>query len=109
IANNPFLEEDEGAPNEQEGADLDTVSATPDTVNTVETLPTSDLDTVAPASEGPEIDPSEAADYDMAMEVAGSYSGDYPTSRNNDQPETDIGQWARCETSLQDALRSDLC
>src|SRR5690606_35274066 len=37
------------------------------------------------------------------------YSGDYPTSRNNDQSETDNGQWASSETSLQESLRGDLC
>src|SRR5690606_29599128 len=43
------------------------------------------------------------------VEASNSYSGDYPASRNTDHPDTDVGQWARSETTLQQALRTDLC
>ena len=38
-----------------------------------------------------------------------TYSGDYPTIRNHDQPNTDVGQWATSQTSMHDALHRNLC
>lgn len=111
IANNPFLEEDEAAAGDEGRHEYDAEAHAGLEELTVATAPT---DVVAANNEVTTEDSAayetmESAEYDFAAEQAGSYSGDYPTSRNNDQPETDIGQWARSETSLQDALRSDLC
>lgn len=105
IANNPFLDEDEassteeGLPEAREAAGVQPELAEQASIST-------------PAQEneaGAEFDNVVTADYDPSVEGSTSYSGDYPTSRNNDQPETDIGQWARSDTTLQEALRSDLC
>lgn len=38
-----------------------------------------------------------------------SYSGDYPTIHDHDQPNPDVGQWASSETSMRDALQRNLC
>ena len=105
IANNPFLEDEEvTAPDETALDSRKAGTGTPEMDN----LPP----TAASAAEDPEVsDPDNVvtADYDPGPEPSTNYSGDYPTSRNNDQPDTDIGQWARSETSLQDALRGNLC
>lgn len=104
IANNPFLEEEDGHA-EDGAADAPEVAAP---AATQTEAPTPEL-AVSQASDEASTYDVEVADYDPGVDNAGSYSGDYPTSRNNDQPETDIGQWARSETSLQDSLRRDLC
>ena len=99
ISNNPFLDEEEGQPSEESQPERQEARAS---------LP----EEGAPPSEtaaSEEFDNTVTADYDAAAESATSYSGDYPTARNNDQPETDIGQWARSETTLQESLRRDLC
>lgn len=111
IANNPFLEEEEGAPGNEARDEMD---GTHQYESQPELETAADLAALATASDtDPDHGEMDAvtttSEYDASQEPAGSYSGDYPTSRNNDQPETDIGQWARSETSLQDALRSDLC
>src|SRR5690606_32110695 len=103
ISNNPFLDEDEN-------------QAPEETPNEPHAPPVSEADSLnvdlAPATEDPvsgsDYDNVVTAEYDSSSESASTYSGDYPTSRNSDQPETDIGQWARSETSLQDSLRRDL-
>lgn len=105
IANNPFLDEEEGSPGEEAVAEKRETatmqSDAPEQLTLSDT--TGDIETSA------EYDQVVTADYDPGLESSSSYSGDYPTSRNNDQPETDIGQWARSDTTLQEALRSDLC
>src|SRR5690554_5937694 len=111
IANNPFLEEEEGAPGNEARDEMD---GTHQYESQPELETAADLAARATASDtDPDHGEMDAvtttSEYDASQEPAGSYSGDYPTSRNNDQPETDIGQWARSETSLQDALRKDLC
>src|SRR5690606_3306382 len=107
IANNPFLEDEEG--HAAEG----TMNVEPPADNSVPeiSLESHQLSETQQAEDTSAYDSVITADYDSSMETSGSYSGDYPTSRNNnyDQPETDIGQWARSETTLQDALRRDLC
>jgi len=106
IANNPFLEEEDGQPAEDAMGEFPSGGAQADTAQepVMETLPSS-----PEVSEMTDYDNVVTADYDTSAESTTGYSGDYPTSRNNDQPETDIGQWARSETSLQDSLRMDLC
>src|SRR3546814_3871747 len=37
-----------------------------------------------------------------------SFSGDYPASRRNDRPNSDVGQWARYDAGSGEALRADL-
>ncbi len=104
ISNNPFLDEDEN-------------QAPEETPNEPHAPPVSEADSLnvdlAPATEDPvsgsDYDNVVTAEYDSSSESASTYSGDYPTTRNSDQPETDIGQWARSETTLQESLRTDLC
>lgn len=106
IANNPFLDDDEG-----QAVDDNAIAAA------AHSEPgEGQTDTAIPAAALPDERESGAdyenvvtADYDTRAETGTSYSGDYPTSRNNDQPDTDIGQWVRSGTSLQDSLRADLC
>ena len=110
IANNPFLEEDEGAPAEHDAADHESTAPNPEAIIAAD--PADHVEISAPVVESEssaDFDGVEITDYDASLETGSTYSGDYPTSRNNDQPETDIGQWARSETSLHDALRTDLC
>jgi RNA polymerase sigma-54 factor len=109
IANNPFLDEQEEAA-AQEGAaggDYSEHKSTSGSLDHDHEEPLQDL-------------PTDSGTQDVAVpetqhlapspeEFQTSYSGDYPSSRGTDQPDTDVGQWARSETSLQDALRSDLC
>lgn len=105
IANNPFLEEEDGHTDEAamgEAPEGLSAIAPPLEHGIVET---SEIQTLEDRSSYE----SSVTEYDASVEVPTSYSGDYPTSRNSDQPETDIGQWARSETSLQDSLRRDLC
>src|SRR5690606_18442155 len=40
---------------------------------------------------------------------APSYSGDYPTQRHSDGPDSDVGQWARSAGTLAQTLQADLC
>src|SRR3546814_9481754 len=37
-----------------------------------------------------------------------SFSGDYPASRRNDRPNSDVGQWARYDAGSGEDLRADL-
>ena len=114
ISNNPFLEEEEGQGNEEGWSDSHSDAAVTDH-SPDEGISLSSTDTAASvveieSSEAMEpLEPVITASYDDSIESTKEYSGDYPTSRNNDQPETDIGQWARSETTLQDSLRRDLC
>ncbi len=104
ISNNPFLEEEDGH-SEDGGAETPEIVA-PVAAQVEASAPEIE---VSPSNEEVASYDVEVADYDPGADYSSSYSGDYPTSRNNDQPETDIGQWARSETTLQDALRKDLC
>lgn len=110
IANNPFLDEDESRTAEEAGTETPAAAAPPDADDMA--LAVSDTEAAAgtdvPDDAG-EFDNVVTADYDASAETSVGYSGDYPTSRNSDQPETDVGQWAHSETSLPDALRANLC
>lgn len=104
IANNPFLEEPEDGDNttdmqEAVAADIADIPAAhvDDHDTDVSTAPY-DQEAIG------DIDQQEAY-----VEPPASYSGDYPTPRNADQPDTDVGQWARSTAGLQDVLRRDLC
>ncbi len=106
IASNPFLEE----PEESEAGDD-------------KPRPDSDAEGgTAPAPAGDEPENSYSADDEFgdsaapeteyiasSQDDAPAYSGDYPTQRNSDQPDSDVGQWARSAGNLQQALRVDLC
>lgn len=105
IANNPFLDEEEGQSEEGMAENRDTAVTAAVTTDELAAL----LPSAAEADSSGELDNVVTAEYDAGQENSSSYSGDYPTSRNNDQPETDIGQWARSGTTLQESLRSDLC
>ncbi len=107
IANNPFLEEQE----ESDGVTADKGQGT--------ILPDNDMhghshediimgDAASDDSPGDDMPETQHIAPDTS-ESAASYSGDYPASRNNDHPDTDVGQWARSETSLHESLRADLC
>lgn len=103
IANNPFLDDDEGMQGDEGVEAPESGIVPPDTVDTVS------LTAGAETGAGQDYESIVTAEYDASAEGPASYSGDYPTTKNNDQPETDIGQWARSDTTLQDALRGDLC
>lgn len=96
IAENPFLEEPE------------------DTSEAADTEATVDLEAISPHDSIPETQ-SSGNEHDAPVEHvdpapdSASYSGDYPTIRNHDQPSTDVGQWATSQTSMHDALRRNLC
>lgn len=106
IANNPFLDEEDGQQSDDAGSKAPDASQVSD-----EQIPEQPGEVISSseAGETSEYENVVTEEYDASVENSTTYSGDYPTSRNNDQPETDIGQWARSDTSLQDALRSDLC
>lgn len=97
ISENPFLEEPE------ETAEM------PDAVATAELSPSMPPDEIADSSEN-DADHSTPVEYlESVPDGAASYSGDYPTQRNHDKPDTDVGQWASSSTSMDDALRRNLC
>jgi len=120
IANNPFLEEQEDASG----------SATPDAL-AGKAAPAGVLDAHAPegldhADEASAMklrsDGADGADAAVTADAPApqylesgapdggtGYSGDYPTSRGAGPADTDVGQWARETTTLQDALESNLC
>ncbi|MGB3290590.1 MAG: RNA polymerase factor sigma-54 [Burkholderiaceae bacterium] len=95
IANNPFLEEqdDQSAHADAPPARSD---AEPDAAPSPQT----------PADGGGDPETMPATQH-IEAEAPSGYSGDYPASRNADQPATDVGQWARSETSLKESLLTD--
>lgn len=107
IANNPFLEEPEDTPaGAGQGGSVDShfdeASSSAGEASAAVEINTEADD--AGNANGPE------TEYiATSLNEAPSYSGDYPTQRNSDQPDSDVGQWARSTGSLQDALRADLC
>ncbi|RTZ45850.1 RNA polymerase factor sigma-54 [Candidimonas sp. SYP-B2681] len=106
IANNPFLEEPEETTNsnvtgDHEGSTVDSGPAIPNDVS----LEKDYVDSDAPGDSA--LPETEYIAYSAAD--APAYSGDYPTARNSDQPDSDIGQWARSASSLRDSLLADLC
>src|SRR5690606_15398790 len=117
LASNPFLEEqEEGGTGQDSASDAD--SAKLDTEGSHEAyahagdVHESGLDAAATNA----ID--EADSHDDAPEIqriasapieSPAYSGDYPATRQTSERNTDVGQWARAETSLQDALYANLC
>lgn len=109
IASNPFLDEEDGQPTDDSTTERqETAPAAETQLESPLAAPLADDD--SPGTDaGAEFDNVVTADYDDSAEASTAYSGDYPTSRNNDQPDTDVGQWARSETTLQESLRRDLC
>ena len=106
ISNNPFLEEEESQGGDEGWTEAAPINAQPEQPPAVESSIESHDMLKETASE---CEVTQVAEYESSGDTEPAYSGDYPTSRNNDQPTTDIGQWARSETTLQDALRRDLC
>lgn len=95
IANNPFLEEPDEA-----------VSTPALSDHVIEDRPSAnELSTHEPSPQ-----PEPEIEY-LAASAADSYaySGDYPTSRSSDRPDSDVGQWAHNIDSLGQTLRKDLC
>jgi RNA polymerase sigma-54 factor len=96
IANNPFLEDQEGQAdqpaNEALPADL---AAEPEVSLSSSAPATGDEQEAIPATQHIEAD------------ATPGYSGDYPSSRNADQPDSDVGQWARSEVSFKESLLAD--
>lgn len=62
-----------------------------------------------PSVEAPSDDPAFAQAEADAMPAPSAYSGDYPERNGSHQSDSDVGQWARSDTSMQEALRADLC
>ena len=96
IAENPFLEEPEDTNELSDDIAVDDSASLP-SHDSVATTQISDDEHAAPV-EHLEPVPDNA-----------SYSGDYPTVRNHDQPNTDVGQWASSQTSMHESLRRNLC
>ncbi|MBP6019277.1 MAG: RNA polymerase factor sigma-54 [Burkholderiaceae bacterium] len=91
IANNPFLETTEETSNDTAMPDQEPLPVTTDT----------------PPEPGDSVPEAEVSD--AYVDPPSSYSGDYPTPRKTDAPESDVGQWARSSNDLHDILRHDLC
>ena len=109
IANNPFLDEEEGQ-SQEEGWNESPAGKAPAEAGMEELAANASIpEDISVVESGDVAENVTVADYDTSAETSTGYSGDYPTSRSNDQPETDIGQWARSDTTLQDSLRQDLC
>jgi RNA polymerase sigma-54 factor len=109
IANNPFLDEQEEASTQEgeAGANYSGAEGHAAGKNDEHEVLIDDLH----ADSGPHEDAVPETQHLEPSPDDGqsSYSGDYPSSRSTDQPDTDVGQWARSETNLHDTLRSDLC
>lgn len=103
IATNPFLEEpEESAPESPDIAAGAAAQAEPAQAGE----PPSTLGTAAPTESARD---DAAASEPLEPHEPVSYSGDYPTSRNPDHGDTDVGHWARAQTGLKEALRDHLC
>ncbi|WP_397473669.1 RNA polymerase factor sigma-54 [Pusillimonas sp.] len=115
IATNPFLEETETDPADtDDGGDDFLQGASPS-----DTDSSSSDERLATAQAEPS-DHVEATDSEPAVsvetvevsaeqaELSSTYSGDYPTSRQGDGNDNDVGQWARASLGLHDALRDNL-
>ena len=110
ISNNPFLEEEESPSSEDARTEPDNPVSHSESLALADAAASQTLEqSDSEAADSAAFDSPETIDYNTAAEAAPGYTGDYPTSRNNDQSETDIGQWARSGTTLQESLRNDLC
>lgn len=97
IAENPFLEESDDTSDNDDDLGQDVASdLAPALDDPMTTAQSADADV-------------EVEHLDAAPEEPGSYSGDYPTQKNHDQPNTDVGQWATSGTSMHDALLRNIC
>lgn len=114
IANNPFLEEQEDANGAGEakasyhgevGADMPSQPESDGGESGISQFEHGASEQVGPEQVEPETQHLEPS----ADDTPSAYSGDYPAGRNADHPDTDVGQWARSDTNLQDALRADVC
>lgn len=104
LATNPFLEESDDTSvtdRSSEPGSCDNESGHPQDAPDTE-LGDNSLDTSS-ASAAPEIEYVATRQDD-----APTYSGDYPTQQHSDHPDSDVGQWARSNGTLQQALRADL-
>ena len=105
IATNPFLEEsDESSVADQpaEPGSSHESSGSQEAMDTAAAQSSQDTDDPQ-ASPDPQIEYLASCQEDLP-----SYSGDYPTQQQYDNPDADVGQWARSSDNLQQALRADL-
>lgn len=107
IANNPFLEEQEEAPPGNGGTENSTGASAKDAMM-ITTAESGEADNTGEDYEAPTAGPETEYLASSPTETT-EYSGDYPTQRSADHPDTDVGQWARSTTSLQESLLADLC
>lgn len=98
IADNPFLEE----------PDETTTTLDQSVTENQQTSSTSNLETGDTTSQD-EGQTTQVEYVDPAPDGPASYSGDYPTIHNHDQPNSDVGQWASSATTMNDALQRNLC
>lgn len=97
LADNPFLEElEEGGQEASAEASNREAGEAPVSQDGAAPSPGTDIDAAPRQGE-------------TQAEAPAAWSGDYPVRRGRDDGESDIGQWARSETTLQDALYEDLC
>jgi RNA polymerase sigma-54 factor len=127
IANNPFLEADDGvsppAPGETPEAESEPTLNSCPALHGAESADASDDASGEAPPDGPASDGAALADTEFApgqeIEIQycdaeqrsadSNYSGDYPPARGVDRPDTDVSQWARSETGLREALYNNLC
>ena len=119
IANNPFLEADDNGSAPADASDA------PDAGIDPTAKPCAVFDSAEMIADGRcgaiEDAPSQATeltrDQDIEIQYCEAdqnsanlnYSGDYPQRRDPDRPDADVGQWARTETGLREALHNNLC
>lgn len=119
IANNPFLEVDDNAsaraePPDAPDADFEltpNLCAATDSAGSIADGQYATIEAGASQAvtltRGQEI---EIQYCDAHPELANlNYSGDYPQRRDPDRPDADVGQWARTEIGLHEALYNNLC
>lgn len=116
IANNPFLEADENAAGSEapEAGGSESTAKLSSPLDGSETVHDgqSDVNEQAPTQAPGTMDDQEIqVQYCEADQSSASlnYSGDYPQRRDPDRPDADVGQWARSETGLREALYNNLC
>jgi len=117
IATNPFLEEAEPEPDAGEERDAYQAedSGETDSQYSYEALKAGDAQAYDAAEKYEHDTQVEAPTREESVEIVPeheeympSYSGDYPSSRGVDGADTDVGQWARATTGLQETVRDSL-
>lgn len=120
IATNPFLEEAEAEPDRNDERDEHDSDLPASSANASIEYSRDSLNDVGSSAQdaGDQFESDPHADITIreeSIEVVPeqeeympSYSGDYPSSRGVEGADTDVGQWARATTGLQETVRDSL-